>query len=84
MLDGLRRFAAALSLVTERWVPDAWVICMMLTTIALALAVFGAGAGPDHVFKWEIELGAGLTRVRATARDQRGSVTDTAESISTP
>ena len=57
MLDRLRDLGAGLSRLTERWVPDAWVICMMLTTIALALAVFGAGAGPEEaVLAW----GAGV------------------------
>jgi short-chain fatty acids transporter len=44
MLDRLRDLGAGLSRVTERWVPDAWVICMILTVAALALAVLGAGA----------------------------------------
>jgi short-chain fatty acids transporter len=57
MLDGLRSFGAALSLVTERWVPDAWVICMGLTALALLLAIAGAGAGVEEaVLAW----GAGV------------------------
>ncbi len=57
MLDVLRDLGSALSRVTERWVPDAWVICMMLTTIALALTIFGAGAGVEEaVLAW----GAGV------------------------
>ncbi len=53
MLDGLRALGAALSRFTERWVPDSWVICMILTAIALALAVFGAGAGIEEaVLAW--------------------------------
>jgi len=56
-LDALREAGAALSRITERWVPDSWVICMILTTLALALAVFGAGAGvEDSVLAW----GAGV------------------------
>jgi short-chain fatty acids transporter len=56
-LDALREAGAALSRLTERWVPDSWVICMMLTSLALALAVFGAGAGvEDSVLAW----GAGV------------------------
>ena len=39
MLDRLRVLGAALSRFTERWVPDSWVICMILTSIALALAI---------------------------------------------
>ena len=35
---------AKLSVFTERWVPDAWVICMILTAVAILLCIFGAGA----------------------------------------
>jgi len=49
MLDALRDWSAGLSRVTERWVPDAWVICMMLTLIAIALAMAGAGAGLEEI-----------------------------------
>lgn len=49
----LRSLGARLSEVTERWVPDAWVICMMLTSVALVLAVCGAGATPEGaVLAW--------------------------------
>jgi short-chain fatty acids transporter len=48
MLDAFRSFGSALSRFTERWVPDAWVICMILTSIALVLAIFGAGAGVEE------------------------------------
>lgn len=40
----LRSVGAGLSEFTRRWVPDSWVICMMLTVVALLLAVFGAGS----------------------------------------
>ena len=57
VLDFVRDFGAAFSRVTERWVPDSWVICMMLTTLALALTIFGAGAGVEEsVLAW----GAGV------------------------
>jgi short-chain fatty acids transporter len=53
MFDGFREFGATLSRFTERWVPDAWVICMILTAIALALAIFGAGAGVEEsILAW--------------------------------
>ena len=42
-LDGFRGAGAALSRLTERWVPDSWVICMLLTVIAFGLALGGAG-----------------------------------------
>jgi short-chain fatty acids transporter len=52
-LDVLRDAGAALSRFTERWVPDSWVICMILTTIALVLAMAGAGATPhEAVLAW--------------------------------
>ncbi|MEQ8663590.1 MAG: TIGR00366 family protein, partial [Gammaproteobacteria bacterium] len=57
MLDHFRRLGAGLSTVTERWVPDAWVICLMLTTLAIVLCIFGAGATPEEaVLAW----GAGV------------------------
>jgi len=53
MFDGFREFGAALSRFTERWVPDAWVICMILTAVALVLAIFGAGAGVEEsILAW--------------------------------
>lgn len=56
-LELVRDLGAALSRATERWVPDSWVICMMLTAAALALAILGAGVGPaDAALAW----GAGL------------------------
>ena len=40
--EGLSRF-------TQRWIPDSWVVCMILTVIAVLLAMFGAGAGLNEV-----------------------------------
>ena len=31
-----------LSAFTQRWIPDSWVVCMILTVIAILLAMFGA------------------------------------------
>ncbi|MGB1883924.1 MAG: TIGR00366 family protein [Gammaproteobacteria bacterium] len=57
MLDQFRRVGAGLSAITERWVPDAWVICLMLTFVAMVLCVFGAGATLEEtVLAW----GAGV------------------------
>ena len=57
VLDRLRDGGAALSRVTERWVPDAWVILMSLTVVALLLAVTGGGASiPEAGLAW----GAGV------------------------
>ena len=53
MLELFRRAGAGLSTFTERWVPDAWVFCMMLTTIAIVLCIFGAGASVEEtVLAW--------------------------------
>lgn len=53
LLDAFRRLGGALSRITERWVPDAWVICMALTVIALVLAIGGAGASVEEaVLAW--------------------------------
>ena len=41
---GLRAVGLGLSRWTERWVPDAWVICMMLTVVVCGLALTGGGA----------------------------------------
>jgi len=48
VIDLFRDLGVGLSRITERWVPDAWVICMILTAIALVLAIFGAGAGVEE------------------------------------
>jgi short-chain fatty acids transporter len=56
-LDVLRRLGAGLSRLTERWVPDAWVICMLMTLLAFALAISGADASIEQaVLAW----GAGV------------------------
>jgi short-chain fatty acids transporter len=53
LLDALRDLGAGLSRFTERWVPDSWIICMILTAIAFALALLGAGVGPEAaVLAW--------------------------------
>ncbi|MGH7858675.1 MAG: TIGR00366 family protein [Candidatus Binatia bacterium] len=63
-LDLLREIGAGLSRFTERWVPDSWVICVILTTIALLLAVFGAGVGAEEaVLAW----GSGMWNLLALA-----------------
>ena len=33
-----------LSDFTQRWIPDSWVVCMILTVMAIVLAMFGANA----------------------------------------
>ena len=38
---------------TQRWIPDSWVVCMILTIVALALAMAGAGASlNESVLAW--------------------------------
>ncbi len=38
---------------TQRWIPDSWVVCMLLTVAAILLAMFGAGASlNDSVLAW--------------------------------
>lgn len=44
--DGLSRF-------TSRWVPNSWTVCMLLTSVALGLAILGAGSGIEEtVLAW--------------------------------
>ncbi len=53
MLNLLRDFGASLTNFTERWVPDSWVICMMLTAVAIVLCIFGADASVEEtVLAW--------------------------------
>ncbi len=53
LLDAFRTLGEGLSRFTERWVPDSWVICMILTSIALLLAVGAAGVGVEEaVLAW--------------------------------
>ena len=52
-IDHFRDLGGGLSRFTERWVPDSWVVCMILTACALALAVLGAGVGVEAaVLAW--------------------------------
>ena len=48
LLNIFRELGARLTQFTERWVPDSWVICMMLTALAIVLCIFGAGAGVEE------------------------------------
>ena len=43
----------SLSRFTQRWIPDSWVVCMILTVMAILLAILGAGATLDEtVLAW--------------------------------
>ncbi len=38
---------------TQRWIPDSWVVCMLLTVAAILLAMLGAGASlNESVLAW--------------------------------
>ena len=64
MLDQFRALGAGLSEFTERWIPDAWVICMILTTVAIVLCIAGAGATVEEtVLAW----GQGVWKLLALA-----------------
>ena len=53
LLDAVRNLGSGLSRVTERWIPDSWVICMLLTVAALVLSILGAGASVEQaVLAW--------------------------------
>ena len=42
-----------ISSFTQRWIPDSWVVCMILTVLAILLAIFGVGAGLNEtVLAW--------------------------------
>jgi short-chain fatty acids transporter len=49
----LSDLGAALSRFTERWIPDSWVVCMMITVLVLILAVAGPGVSLQNaVLAW--------------------------------
>ena len=53
IIDFFSGLGEKLTRVTERWIPDAWIVCMILTAISIVLAVFGAGATPQEaVMAW--------------------------------
>ena len=42
-----------LSSFTQRWIPDSWTVCMVLTVVAILLAMTGAGASlNESVLAW--------------------------------
>jgi len=52
-LNVFQDLGAGLTEFTERWVPDSWVICMMLTALAIVLCIVGAGAGVEEtILAW--------------------------------
>ena len=38
---------------TQRWIPDSWVVCMILTVVSILLAILGAGASlNESILAW--------------------------------
>jgi short-chain fatty acids transporter len=49
----LATLGGRLSRFTERWIPDSWVVCMMITVLVFVLAVAGPGVSlPAAVLAW--------------------------------
>jgi short-chain fatty acids transporter len=62
MLAALQRAGEGASRIAERWMPDAWVVCMALTVVAFALAFAGPGVAPDEAVRaWASGLWGLLT-----------------------
>ena len=52
-LASLGNLGERLSTFTQRWIPDSWVVCMVLTIVAILLAMVGAGASlNESVLAW--------------------------------
>ena len=53
LIDLVGDLGERLSQFTQRWIPDSWVVCMILTVLAMLLAIIGAGAGLNEtVLAW--------------------------------
>ena len=49
----IENLSERLSIFTHRWIPDSWIVCMMLTIVAIVLAIAGAGAGlNESILAW--------------------------------
>jgi short-chain fatty acids transporter len=57
LVDTAGGLGERLSRFTQRWIPDSWVVCMLLTVVAIALAIAGAGASLNQVV---LAWGAGM------------------------
>jgi len=44
LITAVGNLGDSLSRFTQRWIPDSWVVCMILTVVAILLAILGAGA----------------------------------------
>ena len=44
LITAMGNLGESLSRFTQRWIPDSWVVCMILTVLAALLAMFGADA----------------------------------------
>ena len=57
ILDIFRDLGSGLSRFTERWIPDSWVVCMILTAFTMLVAILGPHVGVEEtVLAW----GAGV------------------------
>ena len=53
LIHAIGNLGDSLSRFTQRWIPDSWVVCMILTVLAILLAMLGAGAGLNEtVLAW--------------------------------
>jgi len=53
LIRAIGNLGEILSRFTQRWIPDSWVVCMILTVLAIFLAVFGAGAAlSETILAW--------------------------------
>ena len=53
LITAVGNLGERLSQFTQRWIPDSWVVCMILTVLAALLAMIGAGASLNEtVLAW--------------------------------
>ena len=53
IIDLVGSLGERLSSFTQRWIPDSWTVCMVLTVVAILLAMTGAGASlNESVLAW--------------------------------
>ena len=53
LINVVGNLGESLSRFTQRWIPDSWVVCMILTVVAILLAMLGAGASLNEtVLAW--------------------------------
>ena len=53
LINVVGNLGESLSRFTQRWIPDSWVVCMILTVVAILLAMLGADASLNEtVLAW--------------------------------